>query len=334
MQLVDEEDDPALGLLDLAQDGLEALLELAAELGPGDQSAQVQRDDLLVLEGLGHVAADDALGQALHHGGLADARLADQDWVVLGASGQDLDDAADLLVAADDRIQLAGPRLGREVAPVLLQGLVGGLGVRARYALAAPDADQRLQNRFPVRPVAVEQRLGLAAALRDGEEQVLRGNVVVLESLGLVRGPLDGVADPWVGAERTALDLRTLVQGRRQLPAEGGHVHAEAPQRLGRDAVVGLDERGKEVLRIEHGALEFLGQALGRDDGFLGLLGEAIEVHWLSLSGSRGPARVPGVRSRRSGCISSCAGWVGRSAGGAPRRPDAACPPACPAGRL
>ena len=86
VQLVDEQDDPALGLLDLLEDGLEALLELAAVLGPGDQRAQVQGDDLLVLEGLRHVAADDALGQALDDGGLADARLADEDGVVLRAA--------------------------------------------------------------------------------------------------------------------------------------------------------------------------------------------------------------------------------------------------------
>jgi len=75
------------GFLDLAQDGLETLLELAAELGPGDQRAQVQRDDLLVLERLGHVASDDALGQPFHDGGLADAGFADQDRVVLGSGG-------------------------------------------------------------------------------------------------------------------------------------------------------------------------------------------------------------------------------------------------------
>ena len=33
VQLVDEQDDPAVGVLDLLEDGLEALLELAAELG-------------------------------------------------------------------------------------------------------------------------------------------------------------------------------------------------------------------------------------------------------------------------------------------------------------
>ncbi len=55
----------------------------------------------------GHVAFDDAVGQALDDGRLADAGLADEDGVVLGAPAEDLDDAADLLVAADDRVELA-----------------------------------------------------------------------------------------------------------------------------------------------------------------------------------------------------------------------------------
>ena len=95
------------GGLDFFEDGLEALFEFAAELGAGDERAHVERDDALVLEALGDVAADDALGQALDDGGLADAGLADQDGVVLGAAREDLDDAADLLVAADDGVELA-----------------------------------------------------------------------------------------------------------------------------------------------------------------------------------------------------------------------------------
>ena len=83
MQLVDEQDDLALGVLDLLEDGLQALLELAAELGAGDERAEVERDDPLVLEALGHVAADDPLGEALDDGRLADAGLADEDRVVL-----------------------------------------------------------------------------------------------------------------------------------------------------------------------------------------------------------------------------------------------------------
>ena len=50
VQLVDEQDDLALGVLDLLEHGLEALLELAAVLGTGDERAKVERDDALVLE--------------------------------------------------------------------------------------------------------------------------------------------------------------------------------------------------------------------------------------------------------------------------------------------
>ena len=44
VELVDEEDDLAFGLGDFLEDGLEALLELAAVLGAGDQGAQVEGD--------------------------------------------------------------------------------------------------------------------------------------------------------------------------------------------------------------------------------------------------------------------------------------------------
>src|SRR5436190_578348 len=50
VQLVDEQDDPAVRVLDLLEDGLEALFELAPELGAGDEGAEVERDDALVLE--------------------------------------------------------------------------------------------------------------------------------------------------------------------------------------------------------------------------------------------------------------------------------------------
>ena len=86
VQLVDERDDLAVGILDLLQHRLEPLLELAAVLGAGDHRGQVQRDQPLAPQGLGHVAGDDALGQTLDDGGLADAGLADQHGVVLGAA--------------------------------------------------------------------------------------------------------------------------------------------------------------------------------------------------------------------------------------------------------
>ena len=133
VQLVDEQDDLAGGVLDLLQHRLQAVLELAAVLGARQQGADVQRDDALAGQPLGDVAGDDPLSQALDDRRLAGAGLADQHRVVLGAPRQHLDDAPDLLVPADHRVELA--LLGRlgEVAPVLLQGLVLVLGVRVGH---------------------------------------------------------------------------------------------------------------------------------------------------------------------------------------------------------
>ena len=50
VQLVDEDDELPFGVGDLLEHGLEPLLELAAELGAGDQRAEVERDEPLVLE--------------------------------------------------------------------------------------------------------------------------------------------------------------------------------------------------------------------------------------------------------------------------------------------
>jgi hypothetical protein len=111
VQLVDEQQDASFRGPDLGQDGLEPLLELAPVLGPRDQGAHVQAEDRLVPQPLGHVTAIDPLGQALHDGGLAHAGVADQDRVVLGLAGQDLDDAPDLGVPADHRVEPAAGRV-------------------------------------------------------------------------------------------------------------------------------------------------------------------------------------------------------------------------------
>ena len=97
VQLVDEQDG-VLGPADFVHDRLDAFLELAAVLGAGDHHGQVEHDDALVAQQLGDVAVDDQLGQAFDDGGLADAGLAEQDGVVLGAAAEDLDDALDFVV--------------------------------------------------------------------------------------------------------------------------------------------------------------------------------------------------------------------------------------------
>ena len=90
--------------------------------------AHVEGEEFLLLQPLGHVALDDAQGEAFDDGGLADAGLADQDGVVLGATREHLDGAADLLVAADHRVELLVARRLGQVAGIALQGVVALLG--------------------------------------------------------------------------------------------------------------------------------------------------------------------------------------------------------------
>ena len=148
VQLVDERDDLPGRVLDVVEDGLQPLLELAAVLRAGHHRTEVQRDDGLVAQALRHVAGDDALGQALDDRGLADAGLTDEHRVVLGATAQHLHDATNLVVAPDDRVELAFAGAGGQVGGVLLQRLIAALGVGAGDAGAAAHLDERLAQRL------------------------------------------------------------------------------------------------------------------------------------------------------------------------------------------
>ena len=121
VELVDEED-RVVRVAELLDDLLEPLLELAAVLGAGDERPDVEGQDALVEQRLGDVAGDDPMGKALGDGGLADAGLADEGRVVLGAPREDLDDPLDLLLSADDGVQLACAGGVREVDAELVDG--------------------------------------------------------------------------------------------------------------------------------------------------------------------------------------------------------------------
>ncbi len=119
VQLVDEQDDLTLLLGQVLEHSLEPLLEFAAEFRAGDQRAHVERQDALVLQSLGHLTIDDAQRQALDDRGLAHAGIADQHRIVLGAPLQHLHRAANLVVTADHRIELAGCAHARSDRPCI-----------------------------------------------------------------------------------------------------------------------------------------------------------------------------------------------------------------------
>jgi hypothetical protein len=137
VQLVDEQDHAAFLLREIVEHALEPLLELAAELGAGDQRAHVEREDALVAQALRHLAIDDALRQTLDDRRLADAGLADQHGVVFRAALQHLHGAADLVIATDHGVDLALRRRSVRSIVYFSSALPALLGIRVVDLLAA-----------------------------------------------------------------------------------------------------------------------------------------------------------------------------------------------------
>ena len=220
VQLVNKEDHLAGCVGDLFEDGLEPLLELATVLGASDEGTHIELHDALLLEPFGHVAAGDALGEPLGDGGLADTGLADQDRVILGPAAEDLDNAPDFAIAADDRVELALARQLGQVAPIALQRLVGGLGVLGGDALTAADAGERLQNLVAADAVPAEQVTG-PAHLGQCQQDVLGADIFVLHPAGLIlrlRQRVGGLLGQW-GLGGTGLQPRP--RGKRPFQLRG-----------------------------------------------------------------------------------------------------------------
>lgn len=168
VQLVDEDDGLALFLGQFVQHVLQALLELAAELGTGQQGRHVQRQHALVLQRFRHLAGHDALGQAFDDGSLAHAGFADEHGVVLGAPLQHLDGAADFLVAADHRVELAQAGALGQVEAVFLEGFALAFGVGAVHALATAHRIDGGFQRFAAEAVVLGQLADVGLAVGHG----------------------------------------------------------------------------------------------------------------------------------------------------------------------
>ena len=293
VQLVDEEDHPAVGGGDLLEHGLEPILELAAVLGPRHHRAQVEGHQAAVAEPLGNVAARHPLSQSLGDRGLAHPGLADQDGVVLGPAGEHLDDPADLVVAPDHRVELAPARGVGEVAPVLLEGVVLRLRVGVGHPLGAA---HRLQGRVDLLrsdPRLLEHPGRLALGLADdGEQEVLGRDVLVLEPGHLVEGRHQHGAESGAHGGLGGADLLgPRLERRLQARGQRLGLHLEAPQQSGDQALVLVEQGEQEVLGLDGGVLEAGGGRLGGLQCLLGTFGESIQAHVLCIP--RGAAREP-----------------------------------------
>ncbi len=194
MDFVDEQN--AVGVfLQLLQDGLQALFEVAAIFGPGQQGAHVERIHDSVLQYFRHFALHHTPGQAFGDGSLAHAGFADEQGVVLAAAAQRLDDAFDFGFAPDQRIDLA---FGCELVQVLRE-LVERAFLLLAFGLAVLGALGRLL-RFGL--------LVLAHAVRDEVDHVQARHALLVQVIHGVRILLAEDGDEHVGAGDFLLAVR------------------------------------------------------------------------------------------------------------------------------
>ena len=180
VHLVDKHHELPFGARDLLEHGLESLFEFAAELGTGNEGAQVEREERLAFESLGDVAIHNALREPFGDSGLTHTRLADEHRVVLGAAREHLNDAADFLVASNHGIKLALAGKVGEIPGELRERLVLILRVLVGDLMGAADGLERRCELRGCRPCRLEQRDRLGA-LGTGErhQEVLGGDVLV-----------------------------------------------------------------------------------------------------------------------------------------------------------
>ena len=194
---------------------------------------------------------------------------------------QHLDDPADLVVAADDRVDLAVVgRLG-EVAPVLLEGLELLLGVLAGDAVAAADVAQRAEQLLPVH----------AQAIAHGHQEVLDRQVVVAQLLaqgvGLVEDLVGLPAGAGLGA---AVGLGQLGHGLVGPVAHHERGQAELLHDGQHDRVVLAQEGGQEMIGRQLGVAVGAGRLEGGGHRLLRLRGPGVRVERHGTRLSR-PAR-------------------------------------------
>ena len=268
VDLVDEQHDVAAGL-DLLQHLLQALLEIAAVAATGDERAEVEGVELLVAQRVGHFVRDDALGEALDDRGLADARLADEHRVVLGAAAEDLHDTLELAIASDHRVELllAGQlgEVATELVEHLAATLVAGVFLRgtrwrgaggcrlARLASGALVARQQLDDLL-ANPAEVGAQLhehlgGNALALADEAEQdVLGADVVVTQLQCFAQRQFEHLLRAGREGDVARGRRAALADDLLDLAAHGLERNAEGFECLGGDSFTLVDEAEQDVL--------------------------------------------------------------------------------------
>ena len=285
VQLVDEQQNPAVGFLNFVEHGLEPLFKLTSVLGARDKGSHVQSEDGLVLQSFRYVSVQDSLGQPFNDCRLADTRFSDQDRIVFGSSGEDLDGVTDLSVTSDDRIQLAFPCHLDKVPAVLVQCVVSLLRILAGHPLVSAHLIQGVQEAVLAHSVSPEdlgaRRIPL---IQKRHIQMFYADVFILQLPRLLLRVEQKLLEPSgrIHLVRASADLRQFVQLCLNRAYDFAYVDIGIGQQFRDQPVLLLQQRHMEMFPVDLLMPLLNGDVLAIDDRLLCFLCVFLDVHMLN----------------------------------------------------
>ncbi|MNX20474.1 hypothetical protein D3C86_504190 [compost metagenome] len=265
MQFVDEQNDLPFLLRQFVEQRFQALFELTAILGTGNQRAHVQREQTLAFKAVRDFAVDDALGQTFGNRGFTHTRLTDQHRVVLGAALQNLNGATNFVVTANHRIKLAVFGALGQVDGVFIQRLPRLFVVGVVYRFAATQVVDRVFQGLLAHALAEQQLAELAVLVHCGEQHQFAGDELVALLLGQTVSLIEQARQilRHVDVAGRVLDFRELVELFGQLFTQAVDVEAHLHQQ-GLDRAALLFEQGlHQVRRLDGRMIVTDSQGLG-----------------------------------------------------------------------
>src|SRR5258708_1785957 len=168
-----------------------------------------------------------------------------------------------------------------EVPGVALQGLVLVLRILIGHTLAAAHVHERLQDGVQGHAGVGQRSAGRALpVLRDGHQQVLGRDVLILHRLGLLLRAIERRAQPLADVlAAAAAHLRHLLDRRVELRGECLRAHAELAENRRHYAVLLADQRVEQVLGFHRLVSPLAGERLRRLQRFLCLDRQLVQSH-------------------------------------------------------
>ena len=299
VNLVNKQDD-VTALVNLLEHLLQTLLEVTAVTGARNQRAQVEGVKLLILQSLRHATIDDVQREPLHNGGLTNARLTNQNRVVLGAARKNLHNALDFLLAANNRIQLALTCSNGQVTTELIEHQRTGLVVTLLHTSAGSSTDRTLLRRTIglialetaeqlnnlltyARQVSAELNQDLSgntfALTNQAEQQVLSTDVLVTQLQSLAQRVLQHLLCTRGKRHVTARRLGATTNNVDHLRAHSIQGNTHGLQRLGSHTVAFTNQAEQDVLRADVIVIELACLILCQDDNATCSVRKPLEHH-------------------------------------------------------